>query len=78
MHSDDMNKIEVRNVEKYPLFAVFYGVFFSMGNHSMFLFVVVVESKLDIICNIEHKIDFIRRNFFVFFVVFFEILKVNY
>ena len=30
MHSDEMNKIEVRNVEKYPLFAVFYEVFFSI------------------------------------------------
>ena len=30
-----MNKIEVRNEEKYPLFAVFYEVFFSMGNHSI-------------------------------------------
>ena len=26
MHSDEMNKLEVRNVEKYPLFAVFYEV----------------------------------------------------
>ena len=33
MHSDEMNKIEVRNVEKYPLFAVF----FSMGNTSFYL-----------------------------------------
>ena len=32
-----MNKIEVGNVEKYPLFAVFYEVFFSMGNHSIFI-----------------------------------------
>ena len=30
MHSDEMNKIEVRNVEKYPLFAVFYKFFFSI------------------------------------------------
>ena len=37
MHSDEMNKIEVRNVEKYPLFAVFYEVFFSMGNNSIFI-----------------------------------------
>ena len=37
MHSDEMNKIEVRNVEKYPLFAVFYEVFFSMGNNSFYL-----------------------------------------
>ena len=36
MHSDEMNKIEVRNVEKYPLFAIFYEIFFSMGNHSIF------------------------------------------
>ena len=33
MHSDEMNKIEVRNVEKYPLFAVFYEIFFSMVNN---------------------------------------------
>ena len=31
-----MNKIELRNVEKDPLFAVFYKVFFSMGSHSIF------------------------------------------
>ena len=36
MHSDEMNKIEVQNVEKYPLFAVFYEVFFSIGNRSIF------------------------------------------
>ena len=30
MHSDEMNKIEVQNAEKYPLFAVFMNVFFSM------------------------------------------------
>ena len=32
-----MNKIEVQNVEKYPLFAVFYEVFFLMGNPSIFI-----------------------------------------
>ena len=32
-----MNKIKVRNAEKYPLFAVFYEVFFSMGNHSILI-----------------------------------------
>ena len=37
MYSNEMNKIEVQNVEKYPLFAVFYKVFFSMGNHSIFI-----------------------------------------
>ena len=37
MHNDEMNKIEVPNVEKYPLYAVFYEVFFSMGNHSIFI-----------------------------------------
>ena len=37
MHSDKMNKIEVQNVEKNSLFAVFYEVFFSMGNHSFFI-----------------------------------------
>ena len=37
MHSDEMNKIEVRNVEKYQLFAVFYKVFFSMRNQSIFI-----------------------------------------
>ena len=37
MHSDEMNKIKVRNVEKYPLFAVFYKVFFPMENHSIFI-----------------------------------------
>ena len=37
MHSDEMNKIEVRNVEKYPLLPVFFEVFFSMGNHSIFI-----------------------------------------
>ena len=44
MHSYEMNKIEVRNEEKYPLFAVFYEVFSSMENHSIFiLFVVQIE-----------------------------------
>ena len=38
MHSDEMNKIEVRDVEKYPVFDVFYEVFFSMGNPSIFIF----------------------------------------
>ena len=37
MHSDEMNKIEVQNVEKYPLFAVFYEVFFSMENPSILI-----------------------------------------
>ena len=37
MHSDEMKKIEVRNVKKYPLVAVFYEIFFSMGNHSNFI-----------------------------------------
>ena len=37
MHSDEMNKTEVRNVEKYLFFAVFYKVFFSIGNHSIFI-----------------------------------------
>ena len=37
MHSDEMYKIQVRNVEKYPLFTVFFEVFFSMGNHSIFI-----------------------------------------
>ena len=37
MHSNEMNKIEVRNVKKkYPLVAVLYEIFFSMGNHSFF------------------------------------------
>ena len=34
MHSNEMNKIEVRNVKKYPLVAVFYEIFIPMGNHS--------------------------------------------
>ena len=29
MHSDEMNMIDVRNVEKYPLFAVFYDFLFN-------------------------------------------------
>ena len=70
MHSNEMNKIEVQNVKKYPLVAVFYEIFFSMGNHSFFLFVVQIERKLDIICKIRNKIDFIRENFSVFFIVF--------
>ena len=37
MHSVEMNKIEVRNVKKYPLFAVFHQIFVSMGNHSIFI-----------------------------------------
>ena len=47
---------------------------------TVFLFVVQIEYKLDIICTIKNKIDFIRENFSVFFIVFvfFEILRVNY
>ena len=37
MHSNEMNNIEVRNVKKYPLVAVFYEIFFSMVNHSFFI-----------------------------------------
>ena len=37
IHSDEMNQIELRNVEKYRSFAVFYKVLFSMGNHSIFI-----------------------------------------
>ena len=37
MHSNEMNKIEVQNVKKYPLVAVFYEIFFPMGNHSIFI-----------------------------------------
>ena len=79
MHSNDMNKIEVQNVEKYPLLAVFYEIFFSWET-TVFLFVVLIELKLDIICKIKNKIDFIRENFSVFFIVFvfFENLRVNY
>ena len=36
MHSDEMNKIEVRNVEKYPLLTVFYEVFFFDGKPQYF------------------------------------------
>ena len=47
---------------------------------TVFLIVVQIDYKLDIICKIENKIDFIHRNFSVFFVVFFffEILRANY
>ena len=45
MQSDDMIKIEVRNVEKYPLFAVFYEVFFSMGNHSIFIYANIARDN---------------------------------
>ena len=37
MHSNEMNKIEVRNVKKCSLVAVFYEIFFLMGNHSIFI-----------------------------------------
>ena len=47
---------------------------------TVFLFVVQIEWKLNIICKIKNKIDFIPENFSVFFVVFafFENLKENY
>ena len=32
-----MNKIEVQNVKKYSLVSVFYQIFFSMGNRSIFI-----------------------------------------
>ena len=38
MHSNEMNKIEVQNVKKYPLVSVFYEIFFLMGNHSIFIY----------------------------------------
>ena len=37
MHSNEMNKIEVRNVKKYSLVDVFYEIFFLMRNHSIFI-----------------------------------------
>ena len=37
MHSNEMNKIEVRNIKKYALVAVFYEIFFLMGNQSIFI-----------------------------------------
>ena len=81
MHSDEMHKIEVRNVKKYPFFAVFYEAFFSMGNDSIFI-CCPNRTKLNVIilCKIKNKIDFICGNFSVFFVVFFfvEVLRVNY
>ena len=80
VHSDEINKIEVRNKEKYPLFAVFHEVFFSMGNHSIFICCPNRTQKLDIICKIKNKIDFIHGNYSMFFVFsyFFKILRVNY
>ena len=45
MNSDEMNKIEVRNVEKYPLFAVFYQIFFSMGNGKPQYFYLLSKSN---------------------------------
>ena len=42
MHTKEINKIEVRNVEKYPLFPVFYGVSFRWET-TVFLFVVQIE-----------------------------------
>ena len=75
MHSDEMNKIEVRSVEIYPLFAVFYEVFFTMGNHSIFI-CCPNRIKLNIICKIKNKIAFICGFFVVYFL--FEILRVNY
>ena len=73
-----MNKIEVQNVKKYPF--PFSMKFSFRWETTVFLFVVQVEYKLDIICKIKIKIDFIRENFSVFFIVFviFEILRVNY
>ena len=83
MHSNEMNKIEVQNVKKYPLVAVFYEIFFSIGNHSIFICspnrMKIGKKKINQSCKIKNKIDFIRENFSVFFVVFvFENLKVNY
>ena len=70
MHSDEMNKIEVRNVKKFPLFAVFYEVFFSMGNHSSY-FYLLSKSNKNWTSYVKTKIDFIHGNFSIFFVVFF-------
>ena len=69
MHSDEMNKIEVRNVKKFPLFAVFYEVFFLMGNHS--IFICMSKSNKNWTSYVKSKIDFIHGNFSIFFVVFF-------
>ena len=42
MHSDEMNKIEVRNVEKYP-FLPFSNKFSFRWETTVFLFVVQIE-----------------------------------
>ena len=42
MHNDEMNKIEVRNVEKYPLFPFSIKLFLIKKN-TVFLFVVQIE-----------------------------------
>ena len=80
MYSDEMNKIEVRNVEKYPLFTVFYEVFFSTGNHNIF---ICCPNRIKIrhhLCKIQNKIKFYSWKFFSFLCsfIFFEILRVNY
>ena len=40
MHSDEMNKIEVRNVEKYPLFSMKFSFRWET---TVFLFLVQIE-----------------------------------
>ena len=42
MHTDEMNKIELRNVEKYPLFP-FSMKFSFRWETTIFLFVVQIE-----------------------------------
>ena len=79
MHSNEMNKIKVQNVKKIR-WLPFSMKFSFRWETTVFLFVVQIEWKLDIICKIKNKIDFIRENFSVFFVVFvfFKNLRVNY
>ena len=70
MHSDEMNKIEVRNVEKYPLFAVFYLSFLFDGKPKYF-YLFSKSNKNWTSCVKFKKIHFIGEIFF-FFVVFFS------
>ena len=46
MHSDVMNKIEVRNAEKYPFFFAFSMKFSFRWETTVFLFVVQIEHHM--------------------------------
>ena len=84
MHSDEIARL--KNEIYKNIRCLRFSMFSFLRETSVFLFVVQIKSKLDIICKIKNRrkiknrIDFIHGHFSVFFVVFFlfDIFRVNY